>query len=103
MACIRPGLATRHAEACMARRPCRRHDILSYLDTIGTRQDAFVARSRAVGWNPLPAEAFLYDLGDSARLRTATADSFPLVDPFLGEGPLGCGQGPLAMASAQAR
>jgi hypothetical protein len=76
-----------------------REDILSYLDTIGTRQNTFVARPRAVGWRPLPAEAFLYDLGDSPRLRTATADSFPLADPFLGDGPLGCGQGPLAMAS----
>ncbi len=55
-----------------------REDILTYLDTIGTRLDYVNIASRAVGRNPSPAEGFLYDLSAAARLTGANAESFKL-------------------------
>jgi len=74
-----------------------RDDILRYLDAIGVRRDAVAVPSRTVGWQFLPAEAFLYDLSDPARLRSAMAPSFPLTGPSSQDERVGCGAGPQGM------
>ena len=65
-----------------------RDDILSYLDTIGTRRDYFAEQPRASGL--LPAELLLYDLSDPRRLESATATSIPLIGPTSVEEKLAC-------------
>ena len=56
--------------------------MLGYLDRIGTRQAVVRGRRCALaGAAPTVARVDLYDLSDSARLATVTADTFPLPPP----------------------
>lgn len=75
-----------------------RDDILGYLDTIGVRRDSFTVVSRAVGRNPTPAEAFLYDLSDARRAASATAASFVLANTWP-DNPIECNPGRSRMMS----
>lgn len=74
-----------------------REDILAYLDTIGTQKDRVSVASYAVGRNPLPAEAYLYDLSSSSRLKSANASTFALMGPDSVNARLGCVNGPHVM------
>lgn len=79
-----------------------RDDILRYLDAIGERRSAFVVQVELAGSPYTPAELFLYDLSDPARLAAADAASFPTgrVDADPG---FGCDLGPIALAPAGMR
>jgi hypothetical protein len=74
-----------------------REDMLRYLDRIGTRRDEISVPSRRVGRPGLPAEAFLYDLSDPARLALTDSSSFE-ISVTDGRGSLGtpltCREGP---------
>jgi len=78
-----------------ASRDYERHDLLGYLDAIGTRRDRIVARSRAPGKRPQNAEAFLYDLSDPERLRAARAADFPTRGPSPDDARVPCDEGPM--------
>jgi hypothetical protein len=52
-----------------------REAILGYLDAIGARRDSIVTRDRG---RRLSSSAYLYDLSDAARLRTASAETYTL-------------------------
>jgi hypothetical protein len=73
-----------------------REDILGYLDAIGARRAAYVVASRAVGRQPLPAEAFLYDLSDAEQASTASAATFSLTGSASVESRLSCVDRPQA-------
>lgn len=79
-----------------------REDMLRYLDRIGTRREEISIPSRRVGRPGLPAEAFLYDLSDPARLALIDSSSFEVSVTggrgSLGE-PLTCSEGPAATAT----
>jgi len=74
-----------------------REDLLAYLDKIGTRKDALVVESYAVGRTPHPAEAYLYDLSSVSKLVSSSASSFPLTSPSSTDPRFICGEGPHGM------
>ncbi|MBI4524571.1 MAG: glycosyltransferase family 39 protein [Deltaproteobacteria bacterium] len=78
-----------------------RDDIVRYLDTIGRLREGFAVPSRSVGYQYPPAEAFLFDLSDPARLSRAAAASFPLMGPSSTEEAFRCGEGPHGMTGPQ--
>jgi hypothetical protein len=80
-----------------------REDILSYLDAIGARRDELVVQSYAVGRNPRPVEAYLYDLSDAGRLANGAADSFPLTGPSSALQGFGCEAAAQAMIPSDFR
>lgn len=77
-----------------------RENMLRYLDTIGTRRDAFAVQPHLTGHRGLPAEVFLYDLSDPTRLGRATASSFPIAPPSSPNARLVCSGGPDTMVPA---
>jgi len=77
-----------------------REDMLRYLDAIGTRRSALFVASRR---GPIPgtaAEAFLYDLSDTAHLQRAAARSFPLIGPDKRAENIRC-EGPVSIPAAR--
>jgi hypothetical protein len=74
-----------------------REDILSYLDTIGTRLDYVRVDSRAIGRALSPAEAVLYDLSRAPRLASMSAESFVPTGRVGLDSRLPCTNGPQAM------
>jgi hypothetical protein len=80
-----------------ASRHFERRDILGYLDAIGTRRDRFSTWPRSARGGHKPFDAYLYDLSDEARLRAASARSFPLRGASSDDRKIPCGEGPLAM------
>jgi hypothetical protein len=80
-----------------------REDLLAYLDKIGTRKDALVVESYAVGRTPLPAEVYLYDLSSASKLASSSASSFPLTGPSSTDPRFICGEGPHGMIPSDFR
>ena len=74
-----------------------REDILHYLDTIGIRQRSFSVSALTFGNRGFPAEVYLYDLSNSAKLAQAAAISFPIVSPISPEARSRCSYGPHIM------
>lgn len=77
-----------------------REDILAYLDSIGTRQEHIVVRSRAVGRTPQPAEAYLYDLSDHAKAGRASSATFTMTGPAPTDPSFNCENGPVALVAS---
>ena len=77
--------------------PYQQDYILGYLDTIGVRRDALIVRTRIWGRPAFPAQAFLYDLSDPARLERVAPAAADSADVPSGSPQSGCFEGPAAM------
>lgn len=73
-----------------------RGEALNYLNRIGTARDSIVLMPPSIPTLVTGASAYLYDLSDAAKLKSATADSVPLLRQAAGTRNNACGTGLLS-------